>query len=181
MKYYLRLGLTLTIVCAVAAAGLGVTYSVTKGTIEKQIIKKEQDAAKIAFPDASDFPKKDYDKKLKNKYGVEGVFTAKSGAGDVGFVLKMSSKGYGGPMTMMIGISKSGEVAGVSIVEQRETPGLGSKIEDEDFIGQFKNKKVSDPVEVKDDINAITAATISSKAATKAVRDALDAFEEINE
>ena len=91
-----------------------------------------------------------------------------------------SSKGYGGAIKMLVAVTEEGKVVDFSILEHNETPGLGDNAQKPAFRNQFKEKGVSHLQVVKDpsnkeDIQAMTGATISSRAVTLGVRQAVDA------
>lgn len=92
-----------------------------------------------------------------------------------------NDKGYGGRIRIMVGVNPDGTIRAVTVLEQAETPGLGARIREPEFLDQFQNRSLENfnfKVE-KDggDVHAITAATISSRAVAEAVEDALIAAE----
>ncbi len=99
-----------------------------------------------------------------------------------GYAVKSAAKGYGGDISIMVGVSKDGTVKGISILGHSETPGLGANADNDSFKNQYKDKKA--PFEVVKSgasgnnsevtyIDAITSATITSKAVTTAVNGAV--------
>jgi len=96
----------------------------------------------------------------------------------VGTVFKVTGKGYGGPIQILFSLDKNKNITKVIIVKQDETPGLGTKITEKKFLDQFTGKDKEDVTLKKDDIqngkiDAITAATISSRAVTNAIKEEL--------
>jgi len=181
MKRVVHLGVTLMLVGLVASVCLGLTYSITRDKIAEQKKLEEAKACVEAMPGINKPEELKEDKELEKKVrehipDVEKVFTC-----DRGYIIILKVKGYGGPIRMAVGIGKDGEAKGISIISHNETPGLGANVEKEEFLGQFIGKAISDPLEVGEDIQAITGATITSKAATKEVKEALEAFEEIEQ
>jgi len=87
-----------------------------------------------------------------------------------GMAVIVEPQGYGGKVKMMVGVDESGRVSGVKILEHRETPGLGAQIVTSKFLGQFKGKTIADKLEVE----AITGASISSRAVAAGVKEALE-------
>ena len=91
-----------------------------------------------------------------------------------------SPKGYGGTIRLLVGVNAAGTVQGLAVLEQKETPGLGAKIKDDGFRGQFKGLRIIDTrwKVRKDggDVDEITAATISSRAVVEAVARGLDVY-----
>jgi electron transport complex protein RnfG len=173
----IRLGVTLMAVGLVAAVGLGLTYTVTKAKIEKYDRQVEAQACKSALPGIRSVSEIKEDKKLSAKVSkkypdVQKVFTC-----DKGYILVVKTKGYGGPLTLAVGIDKSGIVKGIAVVASKETVGLGSKALEDSYLGRFKGKTVKEKLKVGDDVQAVTGATITSKAVTNQVKQALEAFD----
>lgn len=160
--------LVLLIITAVNALFLSFVYTNTKDLIKENEKKEEFSQYKIIFPEADDFKKTD---------SKTEVF--KNGQ-KIGLIIETSSKGYGGPLKILTGIKNNGQISGVSVLSHSETPGLGSKISDTKpgeiesvFLKQFRSK---DKAEI-DNIDFITAATISSKGVLNSVKEALKSIE----
>ncbi|HYX09189.1 MAG TPA: RnfABCDGE type electron transport complex subunit G, partial [Bacteroidales bacterium] len=102
---------------------------------------------------------------------------------NVGVAVKTFSKnGYGGQIDLMVGFTPDGTINNISVLDQKETPGLGTKMTDSVFKDQFNGK---DPEQFKlkvkkdgGDVDAITAATISSRAFCDAVQKAYKIYKE---
>jgi len=99
-----------------------------------------------------------------------------------GFAFVGEGAGYGGAIRILVGVDdNSGAILGLAVLSHSETPGIGSKIEEASFRNQFVGKTLDDPIAVGKDINALTGATVSSRAVTEAVRrgfaDAAAAYE----
>lgn len=120
------------------------------------------------------------------------VHTATQGGEIVGYAVEtMSKKGFGGVINLMVGFAPAGEVINVSVLKQSETPGLGTKMADEDNMllrsvkgQQLEQKKLVDGklAVTKDggDVDALTAATISSRAYVDAINRAWMAFKSVS-
>ncbi|MFH1387641.1 MAG: FMN-binding protein [bacterium] len=93
--------------------------------------------------------------------------------GTKGRVIQVAPKGYAGPVEILVGIGKNGKVSGLKILSQKETPGLGSNAAKPEFLKQFIGKSLKDKIEAKQDIEAITGATITSRAVCRGVKEAL--------
>lgn len=178
-KQILSLGLTLLVVGLVAAVGLGLTYTVTKKRIAEQDKLSEAKAAIEALPgvkspsDLKDEPALAKQAK-KAVPEVRKVYTT-----DKGTIITIEMKGYGGPLLMAVGINKDGKVVGAASVSNKETIGLGSKAFEPEFLKQFNGKNIKSALEVGKDIQAVTGATISSKAVTSEIKAALKAYSQI--
>ncbi|MEG2570192.1 MAG: FMN-binding protein [Clostridia bacterium] len=108
------------------------------------------------------------------------VHAAKKGSEDVGYCVKVAPRGYGGEISMIVGIDNDVHVTRVNIVSMAETAGLGTKVANDDFLAQFDKKgddlALSTSVTPKDnEISAIAGATKSSKAVTTGVQAAIGA------
>lgn len=91
-----------------------------------------------------------------------------------GYIFTVKQYGYSSIIETMVGMDKDGRILGIKILSHNETPGLGAKISEKGFFGQFRNKPFKDLVVVKtktkDKIEAVTGATISSSAVTDSIR-----------
>lgn len=177
MGKIIGLGLKLMLVGLVAAVCLGLTYGVTKDRIAEEELKQELEACMGALPGVKDSSELKEDKDLLKKAKEESDSVEKVYSSDKGYVFIMGAKGYGGPITLAVGIDNDGKIECVSVVSMNETPGLGGNIVKDKFRDQFIGKSSSDKLVVGETVEAITGATITSKAATGAISDALKAFE----
>ena len=172
MSQLVRFGFILGVICLAATLVLAVTYEVTKPKIEEQLKAEEQNALKSIMPSADSFGEKVLD-------GIE-YFEALKGKTVVGYCVRVAGSGYNGYIRMIAGVDLNGTIEGVAVLEHSETPGLGAKIneirpgESEPwFLKQFKGKPAG-AIAIKQDIDAITGATISSKAVTDAIRETVN-------
>lgn len=178
MKENLKLGFILLLIAGIAGFLLGGAYVITKEPIAQQIVKANNEAMKQILSDADNFNKIDVD--LEKYPLVTEVYEGTKGKDVAGYVVKVAPKGYGGKIEMMVGISSKGKVAGIKILSHSETPGLGANAPGEKFSGQFKNKPIDKDLKVvkKDpsqdnEIQAITGATITSRAVTGGVNEVI--------
>jgi len=163
------MSILLLIVCAISGGSLGIVYKQTKPKIDKQTNQKKLDALQEVMPDATKFDEVVIDKK----------WIAYKNTEIVGWALKTVAFGYGGPIQIIFGVDKNKKITRIKIIEQNETPGLGAKITEKKFTNQFEGKTKKDAVLKKDDningkIDAITAATISSRAVTNAINQTME-------
>lgn len=182
--------IVLFLICASVTLALAYTNLMTKDKIDEVAKLEEQNARKEVLSSAESFEEvQDLDKVINGNADlglVKKAFVAKKGEEVVGSVFLVESKGYGGPMTITVGIDSEGKITGVKIGNNNETPGLGSKAKDKPFISQFAGIIPKDSLSVvkggktKDEqIDSISGATITSKAVTKAVQSALDVSNEL--
>lgn len=169
VKYILRLALTLLLITAVVAVALAAVNSVTAPKIAELNEQKTQDAIEAVLPGG----------------GQEVSFTDSTGLvstvykGDAGYAVQVTPAGFGGDISMMVGVGSDGKVLATSIISQAETAGLGAvsaatTSAGEAFRGQFAG--MSGSVSVTKDggaVDAITGATITSRAVCTGVNAAL--------
>ena len=115
-------------------------------------------------------------------------YAAINGGGTAAYIFTESSKGYGGDVSVMTAIKPDGTVAGVAILDiSNETPGLGQNAAKESFYSQYIGLKKGVSVlkngakAENNEVDAVTGATITSTAVTRAVNKALDDFEKVKE
>ncbi|HIX28584.1 MAG TPA: RnfABCDGE type electron transport complex subunit G [Candidatus Blautia stercoravium] len=191
--------LILTLITLVAGGLLGMVYEVTKEPIAQQAEKEKQEAYKAVFEDADSFEvcveADDADLAAylaENGFEaqtVNEVMEAKDASGEtIGYALNMTtSEGYGGDISFSMGVKLDGTLNGISILDINETAGLGMNATKDEFKGQFAGKQVEAFEVTKsgaasdNEINAISGATITSKAITGGVNAGLCAFEYVKE
>lgn len=171
--------LVLPIICLILGMMLAGVYNLTAPVIAEVEKQTANEARREVLADADDFTlvEKDFDEEL----GITECYKANNGAGATFMV---ASGGYGGDISMMIGIDKDGKITGVKILAHGETPGLGAKTDSPDFLNQYIGKGgqfnvVKNAASADNDIVAISSATTSSKAVTAGINNASTAFEQI--
>ena len=181
MRRSLQLGGILFTITALIGLILGIAYKITEKPIKQAQLRQRQEAMRMALPAGEVFKKKDMD--LPEDGNISEVNEAYSGDKLIGYDISVSTSGYGGTIKMIVGISSDGRVEGLRILSHSETPGLGANAAKPAFSGQFEGKNSSrlDVVKVapsKDDqIQAISGATITSRAVTKGVNEALSLYD----
>ena len=184
--------LRIFLITLIAGVLLGATYMITKEPIAQAEENAKTEAYKKVFEDADSFGAGDVgeiDHSIDEyfaKEGLEGitineVVTAFAEDGlPLGYCITVtSSKGYGGDVTIVVGIRNNNTVNGISFLTLNETPGLGMKAKEESFYTQFNNVKTEKFRLTKtgassdDEIDAISGATRTSNAVTSAVNGAL--------
>ncbi len=170
--YYARLAGTLLLISAIVAGLLGLVNSITADRIAA--INEENTAASMqeVLP-ADAYTEIEYT-------GGDSLVAAIYAAGDVGYVVEVTPSGFGGTIDMVVGVDTSGTVTGVSIISMSETSGLGANATKESFRSQYVGKTGELAVS-KDggEIDALTGATITSRAVTQGVNSALAAVAEL--
>lgn len=180
MKENLKLGFILFVVTAIAGLFLGGAYTITKEPIERQAMLEKNQAMQEILPAAETFELSNVE--IPEGTAIEEVNTGLQGNNVVGYAIKVTPKGFGGLIEMMVGITADGKIGGIKILSLSETPGLGANATKESFSGQFKDKDAESLEVVKmeassdNQIEAITGATITSRAVTNGVNQAIDFF-----
>ncbi|MBZ2175332.1 RnfABCDGE type electron transport complex subunit G [Schnuerera sp. xch1] len=185
MNETVKLGLILFLITAVAAAVLGVSNSVTSEKIAEVDRIANEVAKQEILEDAESFTKLD-ENQLKEIVGSNNdVLEINEGYDEnsslVGYTFKVISKGYGGDIEFMTGISTEGHITGIKVLNHGETPGLGANSTESYFTDSFKGKTVdSNITAVKDpqadnEVQALTSATIT----TNAIVDGVNMVREI--
>jgi Na+-translocating ferredoxin:NAD+ oxidoreductase subunit G len=176
MKENLKLGGILLIITAIAGLLLGAAHSVTLEPIAKQEQMTKAAAMKVILPKADEFKAKQVALEGIIKEVNEGTASGKT----AGYAIKVAPKGYGGAIEVMVGISTEGKVEGIKILSHSETPGLGANATQPKFSNQFAGKPISKELQVvktapsaDNQVEAITGATITSKAVTNGVNEAV--------
>ena len=172
--YIARLTLTLLIIAAVCAGLLGRVNAITEEQIAILTEQKTQASMQEVMPDASSFEEVDY-----TGADTTGLVTAANAALDasgnvIGYVVQTEPSGFGGVIQMVTGVDASGAVPGVSIIDMSETSGLGTNAAKPAFKDQFLGT-TGDLAVNKDGgtIDALTGATITSRAVTNGVNAAV--------
>ena len=181
MKDAVKLGGFLMIVCVLASLGLAYTNKATAPVIAEQKELARKQAMSKVLPAAETFEQKTNDTGSGPEIYSIGI---DADGNPVGYVFQVAPKGYGGAIKTMVGLDLEGNVTGVEIMEMQETPGLGAKAAGPAFLGQFQGKDadqlyLSDKDEKRGAIDGITAATITSKAVTKGVRQGTEAMNNV--
>ena len=171
----------LFVICIVSGGVLGVVYNATKDPIAAAETAKKTKAIKNVLPEFNELKEtmvmsalEDVEIPFYLAYDADNNFIGAA-------VETFTNKGFSGNISLMVGILADGTLKNISVLQHAETPGLGSKMTGPTFKDQFNGKKAdSFNIKVKKDggdVDAITAATISSRAFCDAVNRALLTFE----
>jgi len=168
-----KIAFNLAAACFISGIVIGSVYFVTAPVAAQKAEEMKQDSMKSLVPDAEHFTE---------VAGHDGWFAAEQGGQAIAYIVPSESKGYGGKIKMLVAVTADAKVIDFSILEHNETPGLGDNAQKPAFRQMFAGKG-ADKLEVtkdpgnKENIQAMTGATISSRAVTKAVREAVEAIE----
>ena len=209
MKNLFKDALILFIITLVAGTVLGFVYELTKDAREEQAVIKQNNAYKAVFEDYDGFEGADMSAATFEEIDIEaiagltealeqagytssvvtidGVVQYISGANTYGYVVTVTAKeGYGGDIQFTVGFDMNGTVTGVSMLSISETAGLGMKAKEAEFLNQYVGKSGGSFVVNKDnsagaanEIDAISGATVTTRAVTKGVNAAYITVNEI--
>ncbi|RKY33302.1 MAG: hypothetical protein DRP74_00265 [Candidatus Omnitrophota bacterium] len=160
MKETLKYSAVLFSICFFAAILLSAVASITQPIIEETKAEQENNAIKEVMPQARGI----------EKVEEEGLvyYKAKDFSGNnIGYVFISEAKGYSSVIRAVVSITPEGEIIAVKVLEQNETPGIGTQITEEKFLSRFKGKKALD------NIDSISGATVSSSALIDSVKQTL--------
>lgn len=182
MMAMLRMVVVLSLLCGLSGFALSYLKMITAPRIEEQVLTYVQGPALAhVFTHAENSPIADRRTFPLPDGGDMTVFPAMSGGKLVGVALEERGKGYGGSIGVMVGFNTADDtLAGIGITTLKETPGLGMRITEPGFTGQFTGDKT--PVALKAQggkVDAVSGATISSNGAVEAVNKAAKIYAEI--
>lgn len=184
-KEIIKPALILFLICAVMAGALAYVNAITEPVIAQNEKLAEQQSLSQVFADANNFSDAIEASSLIEKgYSVTGsiekLYEAQKDGESIGYVIAVSSRGYGGEIKMLVGIDNASNIKGVTLTSHNETPGLGANVGKSSFTNQFEGEIPKEAFFVvkhetanDNEIQAVTAATVSSKAVTAGVADAV--------
>jgi len=182
MKDFLRYVAVLFIICSVSAAVLATVYEVTKEPIAASRRQQTLDAIQTVLPAFEEVvDAEEVRQALGGDPGLPEIYPAYSNSELIGAAIKVTDPGgYGGDVTYMIGVTSDERINAIRLLAHKETPGLGTKLAEEPFAGQFRGLAVPEGgLRVDKDggaIQSITGATISSRTATESATRAVEIF-----
>ena len=191
MNKIIKNTIILTIITLVAGIGLGLVYEITKEPIAQTQEAAKKKAWQEVFPEAdiNSFEAVKVDEKAAkqviSELGIKGSIDEVCKVGEDGYVITTTDKeGYGGDIQITVGITADGTVNGVSILSINETAGLGMRAKGPAFYAQYQGKQAERFIVSKDGgagepIDALSGATITSRAVTGAVNAALGYFQNV--
>jgi electron transport complex protein RnfG len=178
-----NMALSLTMIAVISSACLGFVYELTKKPIELSILNKKLEAIKQVVPEFTNNPNDEMFLLPTGEGDSLEIYPAKNDDVVIGYAVNTNtSKGFGGIISLMAGFKPDGTIIDITVLEQKETPGLGTKMAEPGFKDQFKGKNPAEfKLKVEKDggpVDAITAATISSRAFCDAVQRAYNTIQE---
>lgn len=190
---FLKDAIILFVITLISGLCLGAVYEVTKEPIKQAQIAANKAAYREVFPDAADFQAEDAlteaakssaealaDKGFGNVLVDDALKAVDASGQTMGYVVNSTSKdGYGGNVSISVGIQSDGTVLGIAFLSLSETAGLGMNAQNPEFKDQFQGKNAESLTVTKSgsagdaEIDAMSGATITSNAVTNAVNAAL--------
>lgn len=168
MNEFVKPTLVLAIICLVITALLSVSHEITQPIIDENERKTAEIARAEVLTEADSF------EQIEGEFpeGVQEVYQAANGTG---YTVTVTSKGYSSdPLKVMVGLKEDGTIERIKVLANNETPGLGSKVSNDDFVNQFEGMDSS-----MENFVAIGGATISSNAMKRAIESAFQVYETV--
>jgi electron transport complex protein RnfG len=175
MKDMMKITLSLVMIFIGAGLIMGVTYKFTSPIKFKAEKKEKEEALKEMAPTATD-PITPAGKWSVHSRNFE-YYAATASGKPVAYISSTAGKGYSSFIQMLVSLDTDLKISEVKVLSMNETPGLGDQVLEKSFLDQFKGKPLSQIVlikgETKENIQAITGATISSRGVTNGIKDAV--------
>jgi Na+-translocating ferredoxin:NAD+ oxidoreductase subunit G len=175
MKDMMKITLSLVMIFIGAGLIMGVTYKFTSPIKFKAEKKEKEEALKEMAPTATD-PITPAGKWSLHSRNFE-YYAATASGKPVAYISSTAGKGYSSFIQMLVSLDTDLKISEVKVLSMNETPGLGDQVLEKSFLDQFKGKPLSQIIlikgETKENIQAITGATISSRGVTNGIKDAV--------
>lgn len=165
IKEFLIPTAVLTVICLVVSAALAFTYQATAPVIEEAKNAKANEARGVVLGGATSFEK-------MNVSMPEGGVDCYRETGGAGYVITVTTSGYGGAFNMMVGIKSDGTIAGIQMMDHQETPGFGAKLAEDSYAATYRGKSSGD----FSDVAGVAGATITSGAYKKGLGTAFEIY-----
>src|SRR5512135_2686783 len=172
-KEIVKITMNLVIICALAGVILSATWALTDPVKVQKEAQEREAALKSLIPQADSI------KEVKDivSSGKEGkIYKATAKGQTIGYVVLAYTKGYSSFISMLVAVNPDYKLIAIEILDHKETPGLGDQIDKDWFKRQFKGKAEENLIVIKGetdtDIQAISGATISSRAVTRGAKEA---------
>jgi electron transport complex protein RnfG len=174
--------ISLLLIASAASACLGFVYEFTRGPIELSNLNKKVNAIKLVVPEFNNNPYNEMFRLPTGEGDSLDIFPAKKDSIIVGYAVNTyTPDGFSGNIILMAGFKPDGTIINITVLEHKETPGLGTKMAEPQFKDQFLEKNPAEfSLTVRKDggpVDAITAATISSRAFCDAVQRAYNTLQ----
>ena len=176
MRDIFKPALSLVIICALITFFVSLTYNVTKSTIRERELEDLNAAMAEVLPEGTSFENITVDMLSKvdiddTDLKVDGVYES-----EAGYVFNVRVSGYGGDVSVIIGIGNDNVIKGVKLGSNKETPSLGKRAEEPFFTSRFDG--LGTDIDIDTGVDSISGVTITSTAVKRAVQDACDLYNE---
>lgn len=183
-KEIIKPAITLFLVCVIITGALAVVNGITKPIIEERDKAALQESLSVVLPGSGSFSDAmDREMLISRGYQpgetVKNLYEVHAGGETVGYVVEVTPRGYGGVISILVGIDRDLSVTGVKILSHNETPGLGSKAQDEAYLKQYLGtipenlyRVVKTAPSQDGDIAALSGATVTSRAVSNGISEA---------
>ena len=165
--YYIRITGTLVIISMCVALLLGAVNMITEDKIKANLISEFSEAVQIIFPGSDNITEID----ITAEPPVDVVYEVNKGGEHIGYCIKTLPSGFKDEIKIIVGTDLSGSVIGIQIMANSETPGLGTRVFEEDYLSAFNG--MNSQIEFGYAIDAVAGATVTSNAVLAGVNAAL--------
>ena len=162
----------LVLICGIAGSALGYVHGMTQPKIDEAAAAKKQSTFESLVDTATDFEEQD----IKGDNVTTSVIAKDADDQELARIYVGQGTGYGGIVPVAVAVDTEGTVIGVTVMANKETPGLGSKVESESYLDQYVGRSLA-PV-TEDDVDLISGATYSSEAVMSAFNACAREYEE---
>jgi len=177
-----KLTVPLVVICFVCSFLVAYAHDATKAAIAKKAADDTKAAYAQVLPAVGDLTKEKAPAKSKENL-INDIECSKKDGKVNGYIYTVTPSGYGGPLELMVGIGIDGKITGIKVLQHSETPGLGARSTEPAFPKEFVGKDTKAELKITkssspkaDEIKALTAATITSRACVKGVNAAREHF-----
>ncbi len=174
IKSIIVITVKLLVIGVITAVLLALVNELTKDKIADNIKKEKSSAISELFTGGINITP--YLGDMPEDSGVDDISIIRENDAYIGYVAEVAPNGFGGAITLMVGIDKDGNVVGVKVISHSETAGLGSRISDAAYLDGYKGANGS----TVGGVDLISGATISSTAVREGVKTALAVYDKVN-
>lgn len=165
--------LKLLLICAVVAAMLAIVNNITSPTIAHNELEKTEAALRDIFPELDEYQTLEIETD-----SASAVYAIKSADAYLGYAAKVSPKGFGGAVNLIVGVDFDRNVRGIKVISHSETPAQGTKALDDTYLAGYTSLG-GEALVLGADIDAVSGATITSKAVNTGVNSCLALYEDV--
>jgi len=164
--------LVLTVICLIVSAALAFMNKITEPVISEAGAERAGAVMREKIPDATGFELINPDYIDGLPHSIKEIYRTTNG---IGYIFTAATSGFSGDITVICAVDNDGNIISASTLSHTETKGIGTIIEQESFLGNFKGYN-----SLSDEVDTVTGATISTRAFIHAIDDILDAFRLVN-